>query len=123
MTKNVTLVSREGVVDAERVLREAVRTAQDGVLRRGFDLATVDHMLADLIMDLAPVLARLEATACAEPAGPVAVVLGHLRFAFGYAARGMPDPAATSLITAAAAAFRLADAATLDTEADTARWR
>lgn len=122
MTNDVTLVRPESV-DAERVLREAVRTAQDGVLRRGSDLATVDHMLADLFADLAPVLDRLETTASSAPDGAVAAVLGYLRLAFGYAARGVPDAAVASLVTADAAAFRLADATVLDDEADVARWR
>lgn len=123
MTNYVTLVRRECEVAAEQVLREAVHTAQDGVLRRGCDLANVNHMLADLFTELSPVFDRLETAACAAPGGAVAVVLGHLRLAFGHAASGRPAPAVTSLVTAAASTFRLADAAVLDAEVDAARWR
>ncbi|TDV57323.1 hypothetical protein [Actinophytocola oryzae] len=94
-------------MNARRVLRDAVRFAQDHVLHRGCDLANVNEALAHLFVTVIPVFDRLKAMAAVAPTGPVALVLGHLRTAFGSATRGLPEPAVASMITAAATSFRL----------------
>jgi hypothetical protein len=117
------IVDRPSGVTAAGVLHRSVQTAQHSLLRGRCDLASVNEMLANLLSEFAPVYDDLARMAVDEPGGPVAVVLGHLRDAFGHAARGRPDPAVSSVVTAAAMAFRLADDATLDRTADQGRWR
>lgn len=106
------------------MLRQAVQNAQRDLLHGTRDLADVNETLAGLFAELAPINDQLAATATADPDGPVAAVLAHLRTGFAQAAAGHPDPAVNSVITAATTAIRLADDATLDREyADPARWR
>ncbi len=111
--------------DATRVLRVAIRVAQEDVVRRGWEQASVNETLNDLLQVLAPVYDQLAAMAEAEPTGPVAAVLAHLRRAFGLAVEGFPESAVSSVITAAVTAVRLtAEDDVLGTEcADIARWR
>jgi hypothetical protein len=116
-----TLLGRESDVAATLVLREAVRSAQDHVLHRGCDIANVNEALAHLFMTVMPVHERLAAMAAADPAGPVAAVLGHLRTAFGAATQGQAGPAVVGVITAAATSMRLA--ADEPPQVDSARWR
>jgi len=106
------------------VLRQAVQNAQRKLMLSSRDLAEVNETLAGLFAELAPIHDQLAANATADPEGPVAAVLAHLRAGFGQAAAGRPDPAVNCVITAATTAIRLADDATLDREyADPARWR
>jgi len=110
--------------DAAAVLRQAVQAAQRTLLLSGRDLADVNEALAGLFAEMAPVHDRLAAVAAANPGGPVAAVLAHLRVSFANATAGRPEPAINSVITAATTAIRLADDVALDREyADTARWR
>jgi hypothetical protein len=94
-------------VTATRVLRDAVRSAQDQVLRQGCDLASVNEALAELLNQLLPVHDQLVHVAAAEHGGPVGAILEYLRCAFGNAARGLPDPAVSFVVTAAATTYRL----------------
>lgn len=110
--------------DPAPVLRHAVQAAQRELLESTCDLASVDEALARLFTELAPVHDELAATAAADPGGPVAAVLAHLRTTFAHAAAGDPDPAVIGVITAATTAIRLADDTALTREyADVARWR
>lgn len=99
----------ENDVGATCLLREAVRSAYEHVLRRGCDLSTVNEPLAALRVAVAPSLDLHRSTAATLPTGPTAAVLKHLRCAFGHAARGLPGPAVVSMIAAAAATYRLGD--------------
>jgi hypothetical protein len=105
------------------LLRKAVQSAQHELLAGPCDLPSVDVVLATLFTDLTPVYRQLEAMATAQPGGPVAAVLAHLRVGFTHAAAGRPAPAVSSVVTAAATTFRLADEDALDTDADLGRWR
>jgi len=106
------------------VLRMSVRRAQDALLSGPRDPAGVNAVLVDLAAELAPSFPHLLAEADAQPGGPVAAVLGHLRVAFNNAAGGRPDQVVCAVVTAAATGFRLADDAALDAEnVDFARWR
>lgn len=104
-------------IDAVYLLRTSVRRAQEATSSSPRDLVWVHHVLADLATALTPVSAHLEAVAAAQPAGPVAAVLGHLRQAFTYAAAGGAEQAVSCVLTAMVTAFRLADDAALDAEA------
>ncbi len=106
------------------LLRRVVLAAQHELLATRRDLESVQRVLAALLTALAPVERELEAMAIAQPTGAVAAVLGHLRVAFTHTAAGRPDPAVSSVVTAAATSYRLADDEVLDAEADDlARWR
>jgi hypothetical protein len=110
--------------DAPRVLREAVRSAQEGVLRRGWEQASVNQTLDELLDVLAPVYDQLRALAATEPAGPVAAVLAHLRRAYDLAIAGYPESAVASMITASVTAIRLVDDDALATDCvDVGVWR
>lgn len=88
------------------------------MLRTECDLASVNAVLATVIVEVEPIYPQLEAMAVAQPAGPVAAVLLHLRSAFGHAAGGRPESAVSSVVTAAAMTSRLDHVAALDTEGD-----
>jgi hypothetical protein len=110
--------------DHTPVLRRAVQTAQRELLDGTCDLASVNEALAGLFAELAPIHDQLAATAAADPEGPVAAVLAHLRVSFGHAVAGRPAPAVNGVITAATTAIRLADDRALDLEyTDSVRWR
>lgn len=109
MINDADLTRREREADATRVLRDAVRSAQEQMLRRGCDLASVNEVLADLLKALLPVHTQLASVAATHPVGPVAAVLEYLRCAFGHAARGLPEPAVSFMVTAAATTYRLTD--------------
>lgn len=110
--------------DPARVLGAAVRSAQEDVLRRGWEQASVNRTLDDLLDALAPVYERLETMARTDPAGAVAAVLTHLHRAYDLAVAGMPEPAVSSMITAAVTAIRLVDDDMLDAEcAEVGPWR
>ena len=102
--------------DAVTVLRSAVRTARQDVLRNPTDLVNVDRSLVAFRANVAPIYDQLEAAACAQPAGAVAVVLDHMQAASRHATLQQPETAVSSVITAAIMAFRLVDEATLDVE-------
>jgi hypothetical protein len=106
----------ESDIGATCLLRDAVRSAYEHVLRRGCDLPTVNEALAELLVAVAPSLDRLMSTAAALPAGPTAAALEHLRCAFGHAARGLPGPAVVSMMAAATTTFRLVDSEAHDAE-------
>ena len=106
----------ESEVGATRVLRAAVWSAYEHVLRRGCDLATVNEALAELFVAVVPEWERLMLIAVALPAGSTVAVLEHLRWAFDHAARGLPGPAVVSLMAAAALRFHLVDDEVLDAE-------
>lgn len=110
--------------DAARVLRAAVRTAQDDVLRRGWEQTSVNRTLDDLLDTLAPVYDQLETMATTEPAGAVAAVLAHVGRAFDLAVAGLPESAVASMVTAAVTSIRLDDADGFAAErADVGVWR
>jgi hypothetical protein len=110
--------------DAARVLRTAVRSAQDSVLRRGWAQASVNETLDDLLDMLAPVYDQLETMATTDPTGAVAAVLAHLRRAYDLAVAGLPESAVSSMVTAAVTTFRLDDDDVLTVEcADVGTWR
>jgi predicted HAD superfamily Cof-like phosphohydrolase len=110
--------------DAARVLHEAVRSAQDDMLRRGWEQASVNRTLDDLLDVLAPVYDQLQTMAATEPSGAVAAVLAHLHRAYDLAVAGLPESAVASMITAAVTAIRLVDDDVLAAEcADVGVWR
>jgi len=102
-----TLIDPEGDVDAASELFDAVRAAQYHLLRRGTDLASVNHALADLLAVLLPVYAQLVSMAVAHPTGAVATVLRHLRRAFCQAASGLPETAVSAVVLAAVWTYHL----------------
>jgi hypothetical protein len=104
---DTTLIGREGDVDATGELFDAVRAAQHHLLRRGTDLASVNHALADLLAVLLPVYGQLVSIAVADPTGAVATVLRHLRRAFCQAARGLPETAVSAVVLAAVWTYHL----------------
>ena len=111
-------------IDAVSVLRTSLRRAQDALLSGLRDTAEINVVLAGLAAEVAPAFPHLHALADAQPDGPVAAVLARLRVAFTHAAAGRSDHAVRAVVTVVATGFRLADDATLDTEAaDPARWR
>ncbi len=128
MIENAVLVSYRAGVDAVPLLRRVAQAAQQELLATRRDLDSVQRVLAAILAALAPVERELEAMGSAEPTSAVAAVLGHLRMAFTHAAEGRADPAVSSVVTAAATSYRLADDAALDAEAsrdrmaDLARW-
>ncbi len=67
----------------------------------------VNRTLATLLLDLAPVLGLLKATAATEPRGALATVLAHLGEAFNHASAGRPEATVTSVISAAGATFHV----------------
>jgi predicted HAD superfamily Cof-like phosphohydrolase len=101
------LICREGDVNAASALFDAVRSAQDHLLRHGSDLASVNHALADLLAVLLPVYGRLVSMAIAHPTGAVATVLRHLRRAFGQAACGLPETAVSAVVLATVWTYHL----------------
>ena len=106
------------------MLRQAVQTAQRKLLLSSRDLADVNEALAGLFAEVAPFYDELSAVASCSPQGAVAAVLGHLRGAFGHAARGLPESAVNCVITAATVAIRLADDVALEREyVDSGLWR
>lgn len=110
--------------DPGSTLRAAVQAAQVELLKDPVDRTHVERTLAALLTDLGPVSDKLNALVTAEPAGPVAHVLAHVRAACGHAVSDRPEAAVTSLVTASAMAFRLADDAALATDrSDFGRWR
>lgn len=124
MIENAVLVGYRAGADAVPLLRRVVLAAQHELLATRRDLESVQRVLAALLAALAPVERELEAMTVAEPTSAVAAVLGHLRTAFTHTAAGRPDPAVSSVVTAAATSYRLADDEALDAEADDlARWR
>lgn len=92
------------------------------MLSRRRDPAAVNNVLVALAAELAPAFPHLHAAAEAQPRGPVAAVLAHLRAAFAHAAGGRTDDAVSTVVTATATTYRLADETTLQV-ADHARWR
>lgn len=117
-------VTDHASADATRVLRTAVRAAQDDVLRRGWGQASVNKTLDDLLDALAPVYDQLESMSTTDPTGGVAAVLAHLRRSYDLAVAGFPEPAVASLITAAVTSFRLVGDDVLAEEcADVGAWR
>lgn len=113
--------------EAVTLLLRSLQHAQRDLLANQPDTARVNEVLADLAAELAPGFPHLYAVADAQPFGPVAAVLAHLRVAFAHAASGRSAPAVTSVVTAATNAFRLTGDAALsarNTEAsDRARYR
>lgn len=85
------------------------------MMRTACDLASVNAALATLTGEVEPVFPQLQALADAQPAGPVAAALFHLRSAFGHAAAGHPESAVSSMVTAAAMTGQFDPA---DTESD-----
>jgi hypothetical protein len=71
------------------------------------DMACVNRTLATLLLDLAPALGHLKATAEDQPDGPLAAVLEHLGDAFNHAASGRSAATLTSMITAAGVTFQI----------------
>lgn len=119
-----TNVLDQANADPARVLRAAVRSAQEAVLRGGWEQASVNETLSDLLDALAPVYEQLEAIAAADPTSAVAAVLAHLGRAYGLAIDGFPESAIASVITAAVTSVRLTDDDLLATDAaDLGRWR
>jgi hypothetical protein len=121
VTESIALVHESGGGSAVRVLHETVQVAVHGMLRTACDLASVNAVLAVVIDEVEPIYPQLDAMAAAQPTGPVAAVLFHLRSAFGHAAGGHPESAVTSVVTAAAMSGRLDHLAT-DGD-DVGRWR
>lgn len=109
-------VDYESGVGATRLLRDAVRSAYEHVLRRGCDFSTVNEALAELLVAVTPSWDRLMSTAAALPAGPSAAVLKHLRAAFSHITQGLPGPAVVSMIAAATATYHLVDGEVVDAE-------
>jgi hypothetical protein len=90
------------------LLRSAVTTAQYRLLSADKpDMECVNRTLAALLLDLAPALGHLKATAAGQPDSPLATVLDHLGAAFDHAASGRSDATVTSLITAAGETFHI----------------
>jgi hypothetical protein len=71
------------------------------------DMECVNRTLATLLLDLAPVLGLLKATAVTEPRGALAAVLGHLGEAFTHASAGRAEATVASVISAAGATFHV----------------
>ncbi len=118
MTESIVLVQESGGDCAVRVLHETVQVAVHGMLGTACDLASVNAVLAAALVAVEPIYPQLEAMAAAEPTGPVAAALFHLRAAFGHAAGGRPEPAVSSVVTAAAMTSRLEYTGALGTESD-----
>jgi hypothetical protein len=118
VTESIVLVQESSGDCAVRVLHETVQVAVHGMLGTACDLASVNAVLATVLGAVEPVYPQLEAMAAAQPAGPVAAALFHLRAAFGHAAGGRPEPAVSSVVTASAMTSRLQPAGVLDTEGD-----
>jgi hypothetical protein len=99
--------------------------AQDVLLAGAFDSARINEVLASLAAELAPAYPYLNATADAQPSGPVAAVLAHLSASFSHAAAGRSQCAVSSLVTASTSAYRLAGEAELDAAeaGDRGYWR
>jgi hypothetical protein len=95
--------------EAVLILCTAVQVAQQELLGSPRDLANVNEVLAAVFVDVAPIYGLLRDMATAQPAGPVAAMLAHLRVAFGHAASGRAELAVTGMVNASVTAFRLAD--------------
>jgi hypothetical protein len=93
-------------VHAVPLLRTSVTTAQYRLLAaEECDMECVNRTLATLLLDLAPVLGHLKATAATHPGSPLATVLAHLGDAFNHASVCRPEATVSSLIAAAGATF------------------
>ena len=96
------------------LLRRSVLRAEQDLLASPPDGTRVNEVLAALAAELAPGFPHLYAIADANPLGQVAAVLANLRVAFAHAANDHFAPAVTSVVTAAANAYPVANEAMRD---------